>query len=372
MVETREVRSRAELKAFVAFPERLYAEHPHYVPKLRGDERRTLTRETNPSFEFCDARCWMAFREGEPVGRVAGIVNRRYIEIWGHKRARFGWFEFVDDHEVSAALLREVEAWARASGLEQVHGPLGFCDMDREGMLVDGFDELDLFITNYNFPYYPEHLQRLGYVKDVDWVEYLMRVPEVMPDRVDRLSRIVLGRSNLRLLRTVHRRDLLPYVKDVFDVLNETYKDLYAVVPLTGRQIAHYTKAFFGLIDHELVKVILDRDERVAAVGIAMPSLSRGLQRCRGSLLPFGFVHLLRGMRTTDRLDLLLTGVRPDLQNKGINAVLINEVWKTASRRRMKWAETGPQLESNWKIQAQWKHFERRQHRRRRCFVKTL
>jgi len=372
MVETREVRSRAELRAFVAFPERLYGDHPCYVPKLLGDERRTLTRETNPAFEFCDARCWMAFRNGEPVGRIAGIINRRYIEIWGHKRARFGWLDFIDDHEVSAALLHEVEAWARSNGLEQVHGPLGFCDMDREGVLVDGFDELDLLITNYNFPYYPEHLQRLGYAKDVDWVEYLMRVPEVMPDKVDRLSRIVLGRSNLRLLRTVHRKDLLPYVKGVFDLLNETYKDLYAVVPLTDRQVAHYTKAFFGLIDHELVKIILDHDGQVAAVGIAMPSLSRGLQRCRGSLLPFGFFHLLRGMRTTDRLDLLLTGVRPDLQNKGINSVLINEVWRTASRRRMKWCETGPQLETNWRIQAQWKHFDRRQHRRRRCFVKTL
>ncbi len=372
MIEIRPVRSRSELKAFVAFPERLYRDHPFYVPKLVGDELNTLREDRNPAFEYCEARYWMAFRDGVPSGRIAGILSRRYIETWRLKRARFGWIDFVDDAEVSAALLGTVEAWAREKGLDAVHGPLGFSDMDREGMLVEGFDELDLLITNYNYPYYPQHLERLGYAKDADWVEYLVKCPETMPDNVDRLSRVVLDRAKLRLVKTRRRRDLLPYVRPVFELINQTYKELYSVVALSDRQIEYYTKAFFGFIDHEFVKIIVDRDDRVAAFGVAMPSLSRALQRCRGRLFPLGFVHVLLALKRNDRLDLLLTAIRPELQNKGLNSVLINEMWKDATRRHIKFAETGPELETNEKIQSQWKYFDSRQHRRRRCYLKAL
>jgi GNAT superfamily N-acetyltransferase len=372
MVDVREMQSRAELKQFVAFSERLYRGHPHYVPKILDDELNTLRRDRNPAFEYCESRYWMAFKDGKPVGRIAGIISRRYIETWNKRRARFGWIDFVDDPEVSAALLGTVERWAKEQALDGVHGPLGFCDLDREGMLIEGFDELDMFITNYNYPYYPIHLERLGYAKDADWVEFLVETPTEMPANVDRIARIVLDRCKLRLVETRRKRDIKPHIEGIFALINDTYKDLYSVVLLSQKQIEYYTKAFYVLLDHQYVKIILDQQERVAAFGVAMPSLSRALQRNRGRLFPFGFIGILRALKKNDRLDLLLTAVRQDLQNKGVNAVLINEVWKSAVRNGIKYAETGPELEANEKVQSQWKHFVNRQHRRRRCFYKAI
>ncbi|MEI6668688.1 MAG: hypothetical protein WCP29_11080 [Acidobacteriota bacterium] len=372
MVDVREVQSRSDLKRFVTFSEQLYRGHPQYVPKLIDDELNTLRRDRNPAFEYCEARYWMAYKDGKAVGRIAGIISRRYIETWKKRRARFGWIDFVDDPEVSAALLGTVERWAKEQALDEVHGPLGFCDMDREGMLIEGFDQLDMLITIYNHPYYPTHLERLGYAKDVDWVEYLVEAPAEMPANVDRIARVVLDRCKLRLVETKRRADLLPYVDGIFALINDTYKELYSVVLLSDAQIAYYTKAFFGFLDHQFVKIILDQQGQVVAFGAAMPSLSLALQRCRGRLFPFGFLRILRALKHNDRLDLLLTAVRQDLQNKGVNAVLINEVWKSAVKNGIKVAETGPELETNEKVQSQWKHFPNRQHRRRRCFCKTL
>jgi len=372
MVEVREVQSRSELKQFVTFSEKLYRGHPQYVPKLVGDELNTLRKDRNPAFEYCQARYWMAFKDGQPVGRIAGIISQRYIETWKKRRARFGWIDFVDDPEVSAALLGAVERWAKEQSLDGVHGPLGFCDMDREGMLIEGFDELDMLITIYNHPYYPTHMERLGYTKDVDWVEYLVETTTESPETVDRVARIVLNRCKLTLVETKKKKDLLPYIDGIFTLINDTFKELYSVVLLSERQIQYYTKAFFGFLDHQYVKIILDQQGKVAAFGVAMPSLSKALQKCRGRLFPFGFVGILRALRKNDRLDLLLTAVRQDLQNKGVNAVLINESWKSAIKNGIRLAETGPELETNDKVQAQWKHFANRQHRRRRCFYKAI
>jgi GNAT superfamily N-acetyltransferase len=372
MVELVEVQSLGGLKRFVAFPEKLYRHHPYYVPKLIGEELSTLRKDRNPAFEFCEARYWMAARGGVPVGRIAGIISHRYIETWKRKRVRFGWIDFVDDAEVSSALLGAVESWGRSMGLEEIHGPLGFCDFDRQGMLVEGFDELDLLITNYNYPYYPAHLERLGYVKDADWLEYLITVPAAVPGRLERIGRAALERSGLRVLRTRSARDLRPYIHEAFALINETYKHLYSVVELSEAQERFYTKHFFGFLDHEYVAIILDRDGRIAAFSISMPSLSRALQRNRGRLFPFGFVPVMRAMKKNDRLDLLLTAVRPDCRNKGLAAVLMHETWKAASAKGIRYAEASPQLESNPKIRAQWENFESRQHRRRRCYVKAL
>ena len=372
MVEIREVQSRAELKQFIAFPERLYAGHRYYVPKLFDDEMNTLRQDRNPAFEYCNARYWMAYKDGQPVGRIAGIINHLYIETWKQRRARFGWIDFIDDPDVSAALIGTVEAWAKENSLDGVHGPLGFCDLDREGMLVEGYDELDMMVTIYNYPYYPAHMERLGYAKDADWVEFLVNTPATMPDNVDRIARVVLERSKLTLLPTRRRRDLVPHIPGIFALINEAYKDLYSVVLLSDRQIDYYTKAFLGFVDHQYVKIVLDAQGQVAAFGVAIPSLSRALQRSRGRLFPFGFIYILRALKKNDRLDLLLTAVRNDLVNKGINAVIINEIWKSAVKNGITCSETGPELETNEKVQSQWKHFDARQHRRRRCFFKAL
>jgi GNAT superfamily N-acetyltransferase len=372
MVDVQEVRSVADLKRFVAFPETLYRSHPRYVPKLVVDELNTLRRDRNPAFDYCQARYWLAYRDRTPVGRIAGIVNQRYIQTWKKPRARFGWIDFIDDPEVSAALVGTVEQWARDLGLEGVHGPLGFCDLDREGMLVDGFDEADLMVTIYNFPYYPAHMERLGYGKDVDWVEFEIAFPTSMPDTVQRIARVALDRSKLRLATVRRKKDIRPYVPGIFKLVNDTFQALYSVVLLSDRQTEYYAKTFLAILNPDYVKIILDANNQVAAFGVGMPSLSKALQACRGRLLPFGFLAILRALRTNDRLDLLLTAVRPDLQNKGINAVLINEMWKSAIPNGITFVETGPELEENEKVQSQWRHFEARQHRRRRCFYKAL
>ena len=372
MIELVEVESRADLKRFVAFPERLYRDHPYYVPKLVGEELHTLRRDANPAFEYCEARYWMALSNGVPAGRVAGIISHRYIETWKRRRIRFGWIDFVDDPEVAAALLGAVEDWGRSQGLDEIHGPLGFCDFDRQGMLVEGFDQLDGMTTIYNLPYYPSHVERLGYVKDADWLEYLITVPAAIPERVERVARVALERSGLRVLETRSRHDLKPYVAEVFALINETYRDLYSVVALSDAQIAFYTKAFFGFVDHEFVTLVLDARGRVAAFALSMPSFSRALQRNRGRLFPLGFIGMLRAMRRNDRLDLLLTAVRPDMQNRGLGAILMLETWRTAATRGITLAEAVPQLETNPKVRAQWENFEARQHKRRRCYVKAL
>ena len=372
MITLHEVQSRASLRRFVAYPETLYRDHPCYVPKLVGDELATLRRDRNPAFEYCEARYWLAMRNGMPAGRIAGIISHRYIETWKRQRIRFGWLDFVDDPAVAAALLGAVEEWGRSRGLDEAHGPLGFCDLDRQGMLVEGFDELDVLNTNYNFAYYPAHLERLGYVKDVDWLEFLVTVPSAVPARVDRIASAALERSGMRVLRTRRRSDLKPYIAEVFALINEAFQHLYSVVPLTEAQMRFYTKEFFGFVDHEFVTLVLDGEGRLAAFGWSMPSLSLALQQNRGRLFPFGFIAVLRALRKNDRLDLLLTAVKPAYHHKGLGAVLMLEAWKAAAARGMKVAEAGPQLESNAKIHAQWANFESRQHRRRRCYVKAL
>lgn len=372
MIEIKDVQTRSDLRRFIAFPERLYRGHPYYVPKLLGEEKKALRSDLNPAFEYCEARYWMAFRDGAPAGRVAGIINHRYNETWKKSRVRFGWLDFVDDPDVSAALLGAVEEWARSRGLTEAHGPLGFCDLDRQGLLVEGFEELDLLITNYNYAYYAEHLERIGYGKDVDWVELQLPVPAVMPEALERIARAALERTKLRVLQTRSMKDILPYVERVFAVVNETYKDLYSVVRLSDAQIQYYTKEFFGVLDHRFVTIVLDQQGDVAAFGAVMPSLARALQKCRGRLFPFGFLHVLHALRTSDRLEMLLTAVRPPYRKKGLNAVLMHETWKAAHQRRIRLAETGPMLETNTQILAQWKSLESRQHRRRRCYVKAL
>lgn len=372
MLEIREVKTRADLKKFIKFPHILYSRNQYWVPQLMLDEINTLRQDRNPAYEYCEARLWLAYRDGKIAGRIAGIINHKFIEKWGEKNARFGWVDFIDDAEVSALLFRTVEEWAKSRGMEHVHGPLGFCDMDREGMLIEGFNELSMLITNYNYPYYPAHLEKNGYVKDIDWVEYEVKVPECIPEKVAKINDAVLKRLNLRILDAKKSRDFLPHVKGIFQLLNEAYKDLYGVVPLTDRQVEAYTKQYFGFVNAEYVRVILDENNTVAAVGIAMPSLSKAVKKCRGRLLPLGFIYILRALKKNDCIDLYLVAVRPGLQSKGINALLLTDINKSAVKNGILKAETGPELETNTKVQALWKHYETRQHKRRRCYIKHV
>ncbi|HDQ45300.1 MAG TPA: hypothetical protein ENN17_07380 [bacterium] len=367
-----EVTSRRDLKRFVRFPYGLYRNDPFWVPPLRADELNTLRKDRNPAFEYCEAWYWIAYHGKRPVGRIAAILNRKANEKWRKKELRFGWFDFIDDPDVSRALLRTVENKARALGLDAVHGPLGFTDMDYEGMLIEGFDELGTLATIYNYPYYPVHLKKNGYAKDIDWMEYEVKVPDSIPEKVDRIARIVEKKLALTLLRVKNAKGLLPYARGIFEILDETYAHLYGTVPLTTRQVDNYIKQYFGFVRPEFVPVVLDRNGRMAAFGITMPSFSRALQKNRGRLWPFGFLSMLQAFRRNDRADLYLVGVRPDLQGKGVNAMLIAEMNRVFIQKGIRLVETNPELETNLRVQSQWEYYERRQHKRRRVFIKRI
>jgi len=372
MILIEEVKTGKDLRRFINFPYRLYAGNRCWVPPLWLDEMNTLRKDRNPAFEYCEARYWLAYKDGKLAGRVAGIISHRYLEKWGERNARFGWLDFIDDLQVSKALLETVEDWARQKGLAGLHGPLGFCDLDKEAMLVEGFDELGTMVTLYNHPYYPVHLEKHGYQKDADWLEYELKVPARIPEDVERIAQVVMKRARVTVVTAKRRKGLKRYARGIFDLLNEAYKDLYGVVPLTDKQIEAYIKQYFGFINPAYAKVILDQHGQMAAFGIAIPSLSRALQKGRGRLLPFGFLHLLRALKYDRHLDLYLIAVRPDLQNKGVNALLMTEITRSAIENSIISAESNPELEKNAKVQALWKHYEARQHKRRRVYIKHL
>jgi GNAT superfamily N-acetyltransferase len=368
----KEVLTKRDLKQFVLFPFSLYKENPYWVPPLYLDEMSTLDKNKNPAFEYCEAKYWLAYKNGEIVGRIAGIINHAYIEKWKNKFVRFGWIDFIDEPAVSRLLLETVEKWAIESGLNGIHGPLGFTDFDPEGMLVDGFEESGTMTTIYNYPYYPSHLENLGYKKDVDWLEYEITIPQQIPDRIKRAAVAVAKRYDLHSLKVRKAKDLLLYSRNLFEVLNLTYKDLYGVVALSEKQISEYTKQYFSFIQPEYVSVVLDKNEKVAAFAISIPSLSKALQKAKGKILPVGFIHLYRALKKNNIADLYLVAVRPDFQSKGLNAILINDLGTTFLENGIKKAITHPALEKNNKVLTLWKDYETRFIKRRRCFLKIL
>lgn len=371
-IQIKEVTSLKELKSFINFPFELYRGNLYWVPNLVFDDLNTLRRDKNPAFEYCQARYWLAFQQGKIVGRVAAILNHRHVEKWKQPYMRFGWIDFIDDPAVSAALMQTVEAWAKEAGMTAVHGPLGFSDLDREGMLVEGFDELSTLATIYNYPYYPAHLEKLGYTKDTDWMEYEITVSPKPNETIARIADISLRRNKLHLLDVHNKKDLLPYTKELFHVLEEAYQDLYGFVPLTEKQVDAYIKQYFDFVTPDLVPMVLDKDGHMVAFGIVMPSLSRALQKAHGELFPFGFIYLLKALRKNDRADLYLVGVKKEYQGKGVNAILMNKIHRVFAKLGVTKVETNPELETNNNVQGQWKYYEKRQHKRRRVFIKHI
>ncbi len=371
-IHIQEVDTIRDLKTFIRFPLSLYKGSPYYVPLLNADELNTLRRDKNPAFEYCQARYWLAYRDGKAVGRVAAIHNRLHIQKWQQPILRFGWIDFVDDYDVSAALMAAVEGWARELGLPALHGPLGFTDMDREGMLIEGFEELGTLATIYNYPYYPRHLERLGYQKDTDWLEYEISLPEELPPSISKLSEILIRRYQLSILEPRSKKELLNYAGELFQLLNEAYEHLYGVTPLTPRQVQAYIRQYFDYISPDFVPIILDANGRMVAFGICLPSLSRALQKAAGSLFPFGFIHLVRALTHNDRADLYLIGVKDEYRGRGLNAILIERMYHIFRRRGIRKVESNPELETNLNVQTQWKLFDTRQHKRRRCYIKQL
>lgn len=374
MVSIVEVTTRRQLRRFVDFPNQLYKDVPQFVPATYSDDLDDWDRNKNPAFSYCEARCWLAMRGEEIVGRIGAILSRKSNDKWGTNRLRFTQVDFIDDPEVSAALFETVENWARELGCTAVHGPLGFTDMDREGMLVEGFDRRGCFFTYYNHPYYMQHMAALGYVKDVDWVENLISAPqdESTTARWKKLSDYVMRRQKLHTLKVHTRLGYFPLLKPFFHLVNEAYAPLYGTVELSPEQIKKYSMKFAPLINPKLACFVMNEQNELVAFGVSAPSIAEALKKSRGRLLPTGWVRVLHAFRKNDTIDLLLIAVRPDLQGKGVNAIILSEVMQGCQKMGIRYAETGPMLEENEKVQTQWQHFPLEQHKRRRCWIKEL
>jgi ribosomal protein S18 acetylase RimI-like enzyme len=372
-VEIRRVESPKELKAFVRFPYSIYKGDPCWVPPLDMDDLTTLRKDKNPAFEYCEAEYWMAFMDGKAVGRIAGIINNRVIEKWGRKYARFGWIDFIEDFEVASALVKTVEDWAKSKGLEGICGPLGFTDLDKEGMLIEGFDRLGTYATGYNRPYYPRYLERLGYSKDVDWIEFRIKTPDRIPEKVQRVQELITKRTGVRLYEWKDKKDLVvKYGHQLFELIDEAYKELYGTCPLSEAQMQFYIKTYLGFVDARFTKVLVDEKGGLVGFGVAMPSLSRAAQKAGGRLLPFGALHFLLALRKPEVIDMYLVAVKPEYQERGVVAIIMNALNKSAIDAGVKYSETNVELETNVKVQSMWKDYEKVQHKRRRAFVKKF
>lgn len=374
-VTIKAVASRRDLKEFVEFHNKLYEGNAYWVPPLVQDEMNTLSRR-NPAFEHCEAQYWLAYKNGAVAGRIAGIINHRYIKKWGNPLARFGWIDFIDDPQVSKALLKTVEKWAEEKGMTGLHGPLGFSDMDKEGILVDGFEELGNPACFYSYPYYRRHLEMNGFRKDADWVGFEIirhKWYDAVPEEIEDICGRILKDNQLTLLTTKTKKDFWALGSGIFELYNSAYKDLYGWVPLTDRQVDQYLRQYFSFIDMDYVIAILDGDRKVAAFAIAMPSLGPALKKSGGRLFPFGFIHLLKALKKSNKsVDLLMVGVRPELHDAGLGTVLVAELSKQILKNGITRIETTHQLESNTKMVGTWKYFEARQHKRLRCFIKDI
>lgn len=375
MLEIKQIQpTRSALRDFTQFQIDLYRGNDYYVPPLVSDDIEALSPGKNPAFDFCEAAYFMAYRDGKPVGRIAAIINSQVNRSCDSKICRFGFMDFVDDMEVSRALFDAAEDWGRRKGMNKMVGPLGFTDMDREGLLVEGFEELSTMATNYNYPYYAGHVEAAGYAKESDWVEFLLQVPDKVPERYDRIATLVKEKLNLRIQKYTSRKKAKAEIgHKLFRLINEAYKDLYQYSQLTDRQIDYYVDYYLGLVNLDLLTFVMDKDDNLVGLGIALPSLSRGLQKAQGRLLPFGWYHLLKALKgKNDRVDLLLVAVHPDYQNRGVNALMFQDLLPHFIRLGFKYAETNPEMETNAKVQSQWEVFNPRQHRRRRSYAKDI
>lgn len=374
-VTIKTVKSRSDLRKFVDFPESLYGDNPYYVPKLFFDQMDTLDQKKGAAQEFCDSELYMAYKDGKLVGRVAAIINNKANKQWNHKEVRFGWIDFIDDPEVSAALMEKVEDFGRARGMEYVVGPLGFTDFDPEGMLIDGFDKISTMPLIYNHPYYVSHIESMGFEKDIDWEELKITIPEVLPDKMVRVAEIVKHRANVHVRETT-KRELLKenYGRKLFKVINECYKDLYEFTVLPETMSDKYLDFYLKVLDLRYISLIENENNELVAFGIIMPSIARALQKSRGKLFPSGWYHILKSLffKHEEGVELLLIGVHPDYRNTGINALVFEDVFKKVSDSGFKWAETNAILESNVKNMSQFLLFETEKAKRRRSYRKLL
>ena len=369
----KEVNSKKELKKWVEFPNLLYKGNDYYVPFLFMDEMDTFTKEKNPAYEFCDTKLFLAYKDNKIVGRIAGLINHAYNKKWNKNAIRFTRFDFIDDYEVSSALFNEVVKWGKENNLSEIMGPIGFTDLDHEGMLVEGYEEFNMSITFYNYPYYLTHMEKLGLIKDIDWVEYQIKVPESLDPRIERISNRVLTMNGYQLVTYKDRKVLYEEAMEAFKIIDVAFSKLYGTVPLTPAVIKKAVDDYIPLVNLDYICSIKDKDNAIVGFAVLVPSIAKALKKSNGKLLPFGIFRLLKALKgKNDVLEMFFVAVRPDLQSKGIPAIMMHELLKVCIKNKVKYCETGPELENNANVQGMWKSFEKRQHRRRRCFIKEI
>lgn len=372
MVNIRQVENNRDLRKFVRFANDMYADNPYFVPALLSDEMNTFRKDKNPAYEFCESALFIAYIDGKAVGRIGVLVNHKNNEKNNQKHARFTSFDFIDDFQISKALMDKAIQWARDNGFNFIHGPLGVSDLDHQGMLIEGFDEMDLFITIYNHPYYKEHLEKLGFSKEVDWLEYQIPVPSEPSEKYTKIAEMSKKKYGYKVIEFKNKKDILPWANDIFELYNTAYAPLYGVTELSNAQINMYIDSFFGFVNPEFVKIILNKEGEAIGFGITMPSLSKAMKKAKGRLFPFGFIHILRAIKKNDTLDMYLVGIHPDYQHTGAAAILVDSILRSAIKNGITMSETGPELEGNKEINKMWKYTEHRQHRRRRVYGRSI
>lgn len=375
-IEVRKLEAKKkDLQKFIHFPiDTLYKDNAYYVPDLVGDMLTTFLPEENPAYEFCESAFFMAYRDGKPVGRIAAIINNLVNQREGKAEGRFGFVDFIDDDEVVDALFDTVLAWSKEKGMTQLTGPLGFTDMDPEGCLIEGFDQLGTQATIYNHPYYQKQFERLGFTKDVDWVEFKINIPKEIPVKMQKIGNIVQTRFGLHLVKMKNTKELVKkYGNAIFSLINEAYDSLFGYSPLSEKQMQHYIKVYLPFLPLDHISMVADADDQLVGVGISVPSLSKALIKNRGRMLPFGWYHMLKAIKKEKQIvDLLLIAVKPEYQSKGVNSLFFIDLIPAFNKRGYEWAETNVELETNENVQKQWQYFDIEQHKRRRAFTKNI
>lgn len=369
----KEVVSKKDLWSFVRFPNKLYKDNEFFVPFLETDEFETFSSDKNPAYEFCETRLFLAYKDGKLAGRIAGLINHAYNKKWGKNAIRYTRFDFIDDRKVSEALFSAVTAWGKERGYTEVMGPIGFTDMDHEGMLVEGFDKLNMSITFYNHPYYLEHMEALGLKKDIDWIEYRISVPAELDPRIERISAHLTESGDFTAVVYNDRKALRDEVFEAFQIIDVAFSRLYGTVPLTDAVIKNVVDAYIPLVNLDYICSVKDREGRIVAFGALIPSIAKALKRSDGKLFPFGIVRLLRALKgKNDTLEMFFVAVEPHYQLRGVPAIIISTLLQKLVKNGVKYCETGPMLETNGAVHSLWSYFEKEQHKRRRCFIKEI
>jgi len=372
-ITIKEITSKNDLKKFIKFPNKLYGDNKFYVPQLISAELETLSKDKNPAFDFCEAKYWLACNENNTiVGRIAGIINHKYNKKTGKQLVRFGWLDFIEDIDVLKALIQAVVKFANEKGADGIHGPLGFSEFDASGILIEGFDEIPTAYGKYNHPYYAQMIEQLGFEKEVDWVEFRVTVPDKIPVRYTRIARSIAGRYKLQNVQLKSKKEVLNYADQIFQLLNKEYENIHGFSGLTPNQIDALKKQFIPLLRLKFVSVILNAENKIIGFGICLPSLSKAFQKCRGRLFPFGFLHIQKALRINDTIDTLLIAIHSDYRNKGVNALIFNNIGNAIVSEGIKYIETTRELEHNLSAQNLWDKLENRQHKRSRCYFKKI